>query len=267
MAGGRGMQLAICVPHLGDHVPVYFMRSVVNMVKPPAAPYWFDVGGYPVDIARNMLAMGALETDATHVLFMDSDMEFPREMLARLVMAGKPIVSGLYFARTEVPVPHAYDFHERDDAGVERYISKGREVRDWIRANPGAAGNCGVWGEPWLVKAAAIGAGCMLIERKVLEHVYAEFGAADPRYPWFRNADGSKGGEDFEFCRRASRCGYEIWVDLSVQCAHEARGGFIGREEFEVAAGIGTEREHPFELDPVVMELPGPGKRYTGVGA
>lgn len=261
----EAVQVTICVPHMGDSVPAYFCRSVVAMAK-PNDPYWIDVGGYPVDMARNMLVMGALERpETTHVLFLDSDMMFPRETLARLVMADKPIVSGTYFARAEAPVPHVYRYGFRDDGGVYRYVTMAGEFREWMREHPEARGNTGIFGAPYLVKAAAVGAGCLLIERRVLEDVYQRYGAEDPKYPWFRNGEGSKGGEDFEFCRRAAACGYEIWADFGLQCAHEVRGGFVGREEFAIAAGIGSGEEHDFLADPIEVEGPSSGKRYMGV--
>lgn len=60
----------------------------------------FDIVGVPVDQARNELTYAALqEPDVTHLFWVDDDMVFPPDALARLLSYGLPFVGGLCFDR------------------------------------------------------------------------------------------------------------------------------------------------------------------------
>lgn len=247
------IRVAVGVPHLGP-LPQYFVKCLLSL-QSRERTFTVLCEGDPVDIARNHIVEAFLsEPDATHLFFMDSDMVFPADALDRLLAHDLPIVSGTYFARTNNPVPHVYDFVRTDELGVRWYHPKGEAFVEWIRAHPEAASlpNVHAFPDPWLVKCDGIGGGCLLIKREVFERMPA---------PWFENALGSKGGEDFDFCEKAKRLGYEIWADFAIQCDHEARPIFTGREEFTVAFGIGTEREYDFNT-PLIVQV-GPNGRQT----
>lgn len=252
--------LAIGIPHLGD-LPDYFFKSVVAMKKGPQGTYFLTmVKNHPVDLARNLIVETVLdESDATHLLFLDSDMTFPVLAAERLLQANKDIVSATYFARAETPSPHAYEFNRRDENGVTWYRSMAEEFAAWVKANPVHVdqGNESLFAQH-LVKVDAVGAGCLLIRRHVLERI-DELHGADP-YPWFKNHEGSRGGEDFTFCERARAAGFDIWVDFGVQCNHYAPGNFTGREEFVAAFGVGTRNEFDFS-QPVEFAIGPDGKR------
>lgn len=250
--------IAIGIPHLGD-LPDYFVKSLVSMKKGPE--YFLTmVKNHPVDLARNLIVETVLDNpDATHLLFLDADMTFPILAAERLLKADKDIVSGTYFARADTPTPHVYDFARTDEEGVDWYRTKATEFAEWVKTTPGVAdqGNESIFPQH-LIKADAVGAGCLLIRREVLEAMHDEYG--DQAYPWFKNREGSKGGEDFEFCRRARAIGFDVWADFGVQCNHSAPGNFTGREEFIEAFAIGTAEEFDFE-EPIQFSIGPDGKR------
>jgi hypothetical protein len=69
-----------------------------------------------------------------------------------------------------------------------------------------------------LVDADMVGAGALLVHRRVFERV--------PR-PWFEwlldrpeVPEGQKCSEDFAFCRKAKQHGFAVKVDVSVACRH-----------------------------------------------
>jgi GT2 family glycosyltransferase len=72
-----------------------------------------------------------------------------------------------------------------------------------------------------LVKIDGIGAACMLVKRKVIEHVYQEFGVCfKDRY----NEEGKRIlGQDLDFSRKVRRLGYDVWADLGIVCDHYKR--------------------------------------------
>jgi hypothetical protein len=250
--------VCIGVPHLGP-LPEYFVTTLLGLNK--ASYYVLFAENAPVDLARNGIVEAMLEqSSATHLFFMDADMVFPEEALERLLSLDLDIVSGTYYARTDTPVPHAYRFNRQDDGGVDWYTPVGAPLVEWLAAQPDQSElpNAAIVGEPYPILVDAVGAGCLLIKREVLEAVYQA--NSESHYPWFQILPGTKGGEDFEFCRRARELGYKVWVDFSVQCNHAAPG-WMGREEFVVCFSVGQEDEYDFEEELQVEAGPRPGSR------
>lgn len=65
-----------------------------------------------------------------------------------------------------------------------------------------------------LQRVDAIGTGCILIKRQVLEHVHAPFSDR-------LGEDGTLDlGEDFYFCQKAIEAGFEVWCDWRAPCSH-----------------------------------------------
>lgn len=217
------MKVVIGIPHLGP-LPGYFVDSLLWLSWPPGT-LTVRVENKPVDIARNAIAEAFMKTDATHLFFMDADMKFDTNTLARLAMHDLPIVSGTYFARTDTPVPHVYEFSAIED-GVHWYRAMGQEHREWLARHPehldAPATTCLPPSPDSLVRCDGVGGGCLLIKREVFEKV---------AFPWFESFD-TGGGEDFDFCRKARDAGYEVYADWAIQCEHNTSGVFTAREEF-----------------------------------
>jgi hypothetical protein len=68
------------------------------------------------------------------------------------------------------------------------------------------------------------------------------------------------GGEDFHFCEKARAAGFDINVDLNVQCGHYTDHVFTARDTFIDTWRIGQPDE--VDLDaPVLVELGPDGER------
>jgi len=68
-----------------------------------------------------------------------------------------------------------------------------------------------------LVEVAAIGTGCVMIARRVLEHPAM-------RAPFTERFDEDgllQRGEDLAFCDRARAAGFRVWADLGAKCSHQ----------------------------------------------
>lgn len=253
-------KVVIGVPHLGN-IPGYFVDSLGALASyPPGAISIVRVENKPIDEARNLIVRTFLENkDATHLFFMDSDMTFPREALARLLSRQKDIVGGVYFARTDTPIPHFYDFAREDERGVTWYRAKAAEYTGWLDEHPEQAAfapNHVFTDSPHsMVQCDAIATGCLLISRRVFEAM------SDP---WFECWPGMMGGEDFKFCAAARSAGFDVWADLSVHCGHEVKLSFMGRTEFIDCYDIGGPDQHDFN-DPVLIEA-GPNGRRVVLG-
>ena len=143
---------------------------------------------------RMELARQALEEKADYLLWLDSDMRFPRETIGHLMLRDKPIVAANYATRRMPVKPVAM---MDNDGEIGR-----------VYTAPDSEG---------LQPVDYIGMGVMMVKREVFEKLEA---------PWFAIPYSTIGqhyiGEDVFFCRKAREAGYEVLVDhdLSHQVKH-----------------------------------------------
>jgi len=184
----KGTNVAICVP-VRDYVTSSFTFSLAMLTKQCGKTNQkmslHMVMGSEVAMQRQQLVDEALETDCTHILWLDSDMVFPSNLLQALLSHDKDIVACNYSTRVEPHRPVAFD-------------------------NPGNLDSRLGSGEG-LTSVFAVGAGCMLVKREVYQKL------SKPHYSVEWNDDYSNMvGEDIFFCQKAKDNGYEIWVDQTM---------------------------------------------------
>lgn len=176
--------------------------------------------GTYIHSARQDLALAAIQQEATHVLWLDSDMSFPRDTLLRLLAHGKHMVGANYCSRT-VPPRFVAIKKMGLDPGVrsERLPTLGESTG--------------------LEEVDAIGFGAVLMTTELL------FAAVEDGPPLFGNewipGKNQWMGEDVFFCRKVRALGFHIWVDhdLSKECGHYGQlkyelphaAEFMGRAE------------------------------------
>lgn len=193
--------VVIGTPHGGDVSP-YWVDNFIGLEKPAHADgsaAWsrLSVIRQEVAVARNLIADRFLrETTASHLLFWDDDVLVPSGALFQLLEADAPIVSGFYTSRMPPVQPIAY----------KRIAKAGHHYQPIMPVKPGK----------FLVDGC--GAGFLLIRREVFERLSR---------PWFQFLCGRKKGsnvsEDFYFCEKAIKAGFQIVVDSRVSCGHVGR--------------------------------------------
>jgi GT2 family glycosyltransferase len=146
--------------------------------------------------AREEAVKYLLTTDADYILFLDSDMMPPADMLVKLIEHDKPIVSALAFRRVPEYEPCIYKAINDTEATVYTDYPKG------------------------LIEVAGVGMACCLIKREVFEQVPG---------PWYMPG---KLGEDLSFCKRVRDAGIPIHVDTNLVCGHV--GTVVVKEEHYV---------------------------------
>jgi len=167
-----------------------------------------------IEVARSILVKKFLETDCTHMLFLDSDMGFETHALAGLVQAGVPVCAGVYRKR-EPQLLFAAKIHLPQEF-------KG----PWIRAD-------------------RVATGFMCIERRVLEEMSARVPTCELKDGWtpmvFRTETGEKFiGEDFCFCDDYNALYEEgvfdqpIWVYPDITFDH---AGYLGNLHESLSEG------------------------------
>ena len=182
--------LLIAVPAYGGSIKAPCVQSLLALQKAlvkQGIKSAFDFTSYAeITAVRNLLATRMLRTpDATHLLFIDSDMQFVPETVFRLIAAQKPVIGCFYSERNA-------------NQGLVGVVDRPTEVP-----------------EDGLVEAAAIGMGLCLIERGALEAMATTGALAEQRqHPFADTLEGPLLGffnapqdnlylsEDIAFCRR-----------------------------------------------------------------
>lgn len=137
--------------------------------------------------SRRMMAEEALKQEATHLLFIDSDMTFPPSMIERFLELDQDVVAANCVFRKD---PIAWTAYER--IGRKNIMVKSSE-REGVQK---------VW---------RVGTGIMMIKASVFEKIAK---------PWFMigwNAESNQElGEDYWFCQQLEAAGIPIWIDHEV---------------------------------------------------
>lgn len=165
--------------------------DIFGLLKHSPDSDWAIGFGTIVSNNRTLLVHTAAKAQASHILFVDSDMRFPPDSLERLLGANKDIVGANYRQRTR----DEYSAHKGDE-----FISSK--------------------GKTGLEEVDSIGLGLALINMKL----FTGFTSLPPS-AFAMPFDASVGtfvGEDVYFCTIAREAGYKVWVDhdLSQQVKH-----------------------------------------------
>jgi hypothetical protein len=162
-----------------------------------------------VDRGRDRAAATLLESDCTHLLFIDADIEFRPEAIVRLLACGKDLIAATYRKK-----------NERDEFAVS-FLDDAETHLDQCE-------------ETGAVKIARVGTGFMMIRRRVFErlaeemgeaiayHDYSAAGAPRPMWAFFEHvvAGGRRWSEDYTFCERWRAIGGDVWLDPYTDLGH-----------------------------------------------
>jgi GT2 family glycosyltransferase len=185
---GGNMKVLMCIPFTG-YVSAQAAYSLVPMAcharNKGIAVDMLPIGLSLIYTAREQAAKAFLQDDYDALLFVDSDMVVPVDLLTRLSGHDKDIISALAFKRFPPHEPCIFKKCTR------------KETQFWLDYPKG------------LTEIQGVGMACTLIKRKVFEAV--------PQ-PWFFPEPNI--GEDLAFCIRAREAGYKIYCDTNLICGH-----------------------------------------------
>lgn len=135
---------------------------------------------------RNDGVRSAQLQGCSHLLFLDSDMIFPANIVDRLLAHDKTIVGATYMSRRPRPDIGQHVLLHRELDGKPSHLGTG------IR------------------RVEALPTGCLMVKTEVFSVLPA---------PWFYfglQPDGHMVGEDYAFCRAVRERGLDIWLDPDV---------------------------------------------------
>ncbi len=196
----------VSIPNTGQ-IKTELMAAVLNIVKRKPQGIGVDLPqGMPVDSNRNNAVKRFLASRFEWLLFLDSDIVPPVNVIERLLSHGKRVVSAVCWS--SMGGEKGGDW-EHDSMPYPTVMKKAGEGKGWHVDREGLGSPNG------LISVDAVGMACILIHREVFERMGSN---------WYRlNYDDGgicDGGEDFSWCLKAKNLGYEIYVDKSVQCSH-----------------------------------------------
>lgn len=193
------MNLAICIP-ARDEVCSGFAKDLAVLsaqwyaAVPPGSKFDIHmISGTLIADQRMKLARMSLDGGADYLLFLDSDMRFPANVVHQLLKHDKPIVAANYATR-RLP--------------VKTVAFKNFQKLEYVKTSADSNG---------LEEVDAVGMGCMLVKADVFR--------AMPM-PWFQIGYSPDWkafiGEDMYFCREAQKAGFKVYIDhdLSKQVRH-----------------------------------------------
>lgn len=205
------VRLFVGLPVYGGY-HAHFVPGMLDLVRHPPCHLQIApmIGDSLVSRARNRLAAKFLQSDSTHLLFLDTDLIFSADHIARLISHDQPFLIGLYPKKQQelswVCNTRA-EFPPRDpETGLQRILYGGT--------------------------------GCMLIAREVFLAIIAKHpdlayepddGEPDqPLYDFFRVGVYEDPvakrrrylSEDWFFCQMAADAGYPLYADTHVVLKH-----------------------------------------------
>ena len=175
-------------------------------------------------VGRGMIAKAGCDSEADYIFWCDSDIVLPPDAITRMVDHGLDFVTGIYFQKSGDHWPLIANF------ATDHY--------NWMVC----------WPENVIAPVDGCGFGCVLTSTKMLRAMRDAFRpevlerkmicdlceSKSPHFdcvqrpmtdneirekanPWFEYA---KFSEDFEFCQRAKKSGFQLYVDTAVLCGH-----------------------------------------------
>ena len=189
------MKILIAIPCM-DSVPVGFCQSLAQLKKIGECSLAMNAGSL-VYHSRDALAIKAVQNDYDYVLWLDSDMTFPADLLIRMMDTLQKndldFLTGLYFRRQLPYSPVLFEKFELNG-----------DLASWknIQELP----------EGGLFEVEGCGFGCVLMKTDVILDVQGKFRKMfEPK---------NNCGEDLAFCWRARQCGYKVICDPTIECGH-----------------------------------------------
>jgi len=228
------MKLLIGTPihyHPEPQYMISMLRLVVHLASTSTSfSLLTPVGESLITRARNSMVKKFLATDCTHLLFIDSDIEFQPEDVTNLLATGHRLVAGLY------PKKHI-NWDNVRDAVADKEPNLQAHAADYVVNLDIGEHEC----TNGCVAVRELGTGFMLIERSVITDMQAAY----PETRYLSDSDEDRGeetyalfdcviedgrylSEDWTFCHRAKAIGIQPYAYLHAKLKHIGKFSYEG---------------------------------------
>lgn len=208
----------IAIPAYTGQIHLGTMRSILTDLlllaeRGDKVTIFDESGNAMIADCRGLIVAKFLESDATDLVFVDSDVTWESGALLRMVDQPMEFVSGIYPQRRD----------------PENYCVQWLIDRAELRGDP----------ETGLLEVMGVPAGFMRMRRSMLEKMVAHY--TDTAF-YCTDAPNEtvhalfdpvrigkvKYGEDFSFCKRWRDIGGQVWIDPEINMGHVGFKTFIG---------------------------------------
>lgn len=174
--------------------------------------------GVRTDSNRNYILNEFLQIpDLTHILWLDVDQIYPRDIIQKLVEADKDVIGSVYFKRNSPHDPVVYIKNTKTDLPYTAVDLSGNAKKP--------------------LEVDGIGFGGMMVKREVYDALgddkWATYGA-NFHIP---TATTEKLSHDLQFCKTLQEHGYKIWVHNDVYAYHISKIA-VGVEDYHKAMNL-----------------------------
>jgi hypothetical protein len=243
-------KLFIATPMYGGQAAGLYIKSILDlqgvlMANGVQNRFSFLFNESLITRARNYLVDEFLRTDCTHLLFIDSDIEFaPMDVLA-MIHFDKDIIGGPYPKKSINWKNIDIAYKKAKMAGAEVNIAALEYLTGDYVFNP--VPGTKEFRTDDLIEVMEIGTGFMMIKREVFEHFAKEYPHLryKPDHPGSTNFDGTRYihaffdtvidpdthrylSEDYFFCQYARAIGKSVWYCPWMLTTHVGTYGFKG---------------------------------------
>lgn len=191
-----------------------FTHSLLALRKPPGTAF-MKATGLGTANPLNAIGRAFIDNPEYEWLFLcNDDNLFPVDTIYRLLDHDVDVVSGLYFGRIQPFEPILFDSWEMVEFNTNGDKWKpgdgAKTERRWWNRHLMATGEQG------LIKASAVGDGCLLIKRKVMETI--------PPLWWEYGISATDSCDhDVNFSQKVIDAGFGLYCDLDLRVDHIAQ--------------------------------------------
>lgn len=189
--------------------------------------------------ARNILTAMFLESDCTHLMFIDADIEFDPESVIRMLAMNKPLIAAAYPKKVvDWESVRRAALEGKDD--ISKYSAQ--YAINLKFADPRTRQ---VNVEGGAIEVLDASTGFFMVQRQVFEKMinaypelhYKNDSSIDPKFnkhcyalfdTWIDPTDNRYLSEDYTFCRRWQKIGGKIWLDPNTKLNHVGAFTFPG---------------------------------------
>lgn len=213
--------ILIGMPNGSGQVPAITVSSLLRLHKPcPCA--FMVVERQMIELARNGIVAEAIKNNATHLLFVDDDNPIPPDTLEKMLEDNKDIIIAPILTRNpNKEGKHTLCAFYAEAVGKETIYYPIEKFKD----------------EGPLHKIDGGGTGCMLIKIEVLkklngiykDRIFERTRTIFKKPITVNNKVYTERtmSEDMEFCERAIKAGFEVWLDDRIRPAHIAGERYV----------------------------------------
>ena len=180
------MKLAVCTPHANPYCLGSWAYMVHVWLKLPKNSIFLRTQSQPVATARNALTVKALQSGATHLLWVDDDI-FPKN-------------------------PEAFQMLYEQDKDIISALCKYRTPLDkWV---------CKPAGVSLVESVKEVGMGFTLVKAQVYLEMAGSYDLQDVQFYRWAGSTVAPTSEDVSFCRMAKVLGFDSFIHNGVLCGH-----------------------------------------------